>query len=84
VSVKDAICQISQDSGKEKCQRYIPPRVRPPVSHQQHRDDDQGNDGNYNEESVVSLERSKRGAGIRDVNQTKEVRRHNASIVKAD
>ena len=62
MSVKQAICQISQNPGKEKRQRYIPPRVRPPVSHQQNRHDDQRDDGNYDEESVVALERSKRGA----------------------
>ena len=41
-------------------------------------------DGNYNEESVVALERSKRGAGIGDVNQIEEVRHYNASIVRAN
>ncbi len=56
VSVKQAICQISQNAGKEKRQRYIPPRVRPPVSHQQNGHDDQCDDGNYDEESVVALE----------------------------
>ena len=83
VSVKQAICQISQNAGKEKRQRYIPPRVRPPVSHQQNRHDDQCDNGNYDEESVVALERSKRGAGIGDVNQIEEVRHYTASIVKA-
>ena len=73
VSVKQAICQISQNAGKEKRQRYIPPQVRPPVSHQQNRHDDQCDEGNYDEESVVALERSKRCAGIRDVNQIEEI-----------
>src|SRR5436190_10013807 len=50
VSVKQAICQISQNPGKEKRERYIPPRVRPPVSHQQNRHNDHRDDGNYNEE----------------------------------
>ena len=84
MSVKQAICQISQDPGKEKRQRYIPPRVRAPISHQQNRHDDQCDDRNYNEESVVSPERSKRGAGIGDVNQIEEVRHYNASIVRAN
>ena len=44
VSVKQAICQISQNAGKEKCQRYIPPRVKSLVSHQQNRHDDQCDD----------------------------------------
>ena len=84
MSVKQAICQISQNPGKEKRERYIPPRVRPPVSHQQNRHDDQCDEGNYNEESVVALERSKRGAVIGDVNQIEEVRHYNASIVRAN
>ena len=84
VSVKQAICQISQNPGKEKRERYIPPRVRPPMSHQQNRHNDHRDDGNYNEESVVALERSKRGAGIGDVNQIEEVRHYNPSIVKAN
>jgi hypothetical protein len=54
------------------------------VSHQQNRHDDQCDEGNYNEESVVALERSKRGAGIGDVNQIEEVRHYNASIVRAN
>ncbi len=83
VSVKQAICQISQNAGKEKRQRYIPPQVRPPVSHQQNGHDDQRDEGNYNEESVVALERSKRGAGIGDVNQMEEVRDYTASFVRA-
>jgi hypothetical protein len=62
VSVKQAICQISQNAGKEKRQRYIPPQVRPPVSHQQNCHDDQCDEGNYDEESVVALEGSKRCA----------------------
>ena len=83
VSVKQAICQISQNAGKEKRQRYIPPRVRSPVSHQQNRHDDQCDEGNYDEESVVALEGSKRRAGIGDVNQIEEVRHYTASIVEA-
>ena len=83
VSVKQAICQISQNARKEKRERYIPPQVRPPVSHQQNCHDDQCDEGNYDEESVVALERSKRCAGIGDVNQIEEVRHYTASIVRA-
>ena len=83
VSVKQAICQISQNAGKEKRQRYIPPQVRPPVSHEQNCHDDHCDDGNYNEESVVALERSKRCAGIGDVNQIEEIGHYTASIVRA-
>src|SRR6476619_942476 len=56
MSVKQAICQISQNSGEKERQRYIPPQVRTPVSHQQNRHDDHCDDGNYDEESVVALE----------------------------
>ena len=54
------------------------------MTHQQNRHDDQSDDGNYNEESVVALERSKRSAGIGDVNQIEEVRHYNPSIVRAN
>src|SRR5919106_5219776 len=84
VSVKQAICQISQNPGKEKRQRYIPPRVRRPAPHQQNRHNEQCDDGNYDEESVVSLERSKRSAVIGDVNQIEKARHYTASIVRAD
>jgi hypothetical protein len=84
VSVKQAICQISQNPGKEKRERYIPPLVRSPRSHQQNRHNDQCDDGNYEEESVVALERSKRGAVIGDVNQMEEIRHYNASIVRGN
>ena len=83
VSVKQTICQISQNAGKEKRQRYIPPPVRPPVSHQQNCHDDQRDGGNYDEESVVALERSKCCAVIGDVNQIEEIRHYNPSIVRA-
>jgi hypothetical protein len=84
VSVKQAICQISQNPSKEKRERYLPPRIRSPVSHQQNRHNDHRDDGNYDEESVVALERSKRGAVIGDVNQIEEVRHYNPSIVRAN
>ena len=84
VSVKQAICQISQNPGKEKRERYIPPRVRPPVSHQQNRHDDHCDDGNYNEESVVALERSKRGAVLVTLTRLKKSGTTIASIVRAN
>jgi hypothetical protein len=84
VSVKQPICEISQDARKKKRERHIPPRVRASVSHQQNRHNDQCNDRNYNEESVVALERSKRRTGISDVNKVEEVRHYNPSIVRAD
>ena len=82
VSVKQAICQISQNTGKKKRQRYVPPGIRPPVSHQQNCDDDQSDEGNYNEEGVISLERSKGGAGINDVNQMEKIRHDDPRIVR--
>ena len=73
VPVKQAISKISQNPGKEKRQRNITPMIRPPVSHQQNRHDDQCDQRNYDEESIVALEGSKRCAGIGDVNQTEEI-----------
>ena len=45
---------------------------------------DQCNDGNSNKKTVVTPERSKGGTGIRDVNQIKEIRHYNTSIVQAN
>src|SRR5262245_52048456 len=84
MSVKQAICQISQNTGKQKRQRDVPPRVRSPGSHQQNRHNDQSDDGNYDEESVVALKRSKCSAGIGDVNKIEKVRHHNPSIVRTN
>jgi hypothetical protein len=84
VSIKQAICQISENAGKKKRQGYIPPHVRPTVSHQQNRHDDQCDKRNNNKESVVSFKRSKRRAVISDVNQIEKVRHDNASIVRAN
>src|SRR5262245_20560016 len=84
MSIEQTIGQISENACKEKRQRYIPPRVRAPMSHQQNCHDNQGYDRNHNEESVVALKRSKRGAGIGDVNKMKKVRHHNASIVRTN
>jgi hypothetical protein len=53
------------------------------VSHQQDRHNDKCDAGNYDEESVVALERSKRCAVIGDVNQIEEISHYNASIVRA-
>src|SRR4026207_1871826 len=54
------------------------------MTHQQNCHDYQCDQRNYDEESVVALERSKRCAGIGDVNQIEEVRHYNASIVRAN
>ena len=41
-------------------------------------------DGNYDEESIVAPERSKRCAGIRNIHQTEEIRYDNARLKRAD
>src|SRR6476646_11107036 len=53
------------------------------MTHQQNCHDYQCDQRNYDEESVVALERSKRCAGIRDVNQVEEIRHYTASFVRA-
>jgi hypothetical protein len=84
VSIKQAICQISQNPGKKKRERYIPPRIWPVMSHQQNRHNDQRDGGNDDEESVISSEGSKRGAGIGYVNKIEKVRHYNASLVRVN
>ena len=54
------------------------------MSHQQNCHDYECDQRNYNEKSVVALERSKRRAGIWDVNQMKKLRDYIASFVWTD
>ena len=53
------------------------------MTHQQNCHDYQCDQRNYDEESVVALERSKRCAGVRDINQIEEIRHYTASFVRA-
>src|SRR4051794_24964641 len=83
MAVKQAICQISQNPGKKKRQRHIPPWIRTPVSHQQNCHNDQCDKRNYYEESVIAFERAERCARIWHVNQIEKIRQYAASIVRA-
>jgi len=84
VSEQEAISQIPQNPGEQQREREVAPRIGPAVSDEQNRHDDQGDDGNYDEESIVASERSKRRTCIRDVNQTEKVRHDDARLIRAD
>ena len=84
VSVKEAIGEISQNACQKKRERYIPGSVRPAGPHEQNCHNNQCDDGNNYEESVVPLERSERSAGIGDANETKEVGNNDASVVRVN
>jgi len=84
VSVQKAISQIPQNPGEQQREREVAPRIGLAVSDEQNRHDDQRDDGNYNEESIVAPEGSKRRAGIRNVNQTEKLPHDDARLIRAD
>jgi hypothetical protein len=84
VTIKEAIGEITQNASKQQCKRKVAPHIRPMGSQEQNRHNHQRNDRNYNEESIIARERPKRSAGIRNVNQTEEIRHDNARLVRAD
>ena len=84
VSVQEAISEIPQNPGEQQRKREVAPGIGLSASDEQNRHDKQRDDGNYNEESIVAPERSKRRAGIRNVNQTEKVRHENVRVVRAN
>jgi hypothetical protein len=84
VSVQEAISQIPQNSGEQQCEREVAPGIVVAVSDEQNRHDDQRDDGNYNEESIVAPEGSKRRAGIRNINQAEKVRHDDVRLIRAN
>jgi hypothetical protein len=84
VPMEEAISEIAENTCKKKRKRYIPPRVSPPMSHEQNRHNDQCNDGNCDKKRVVALERAKRRAGISNVYQGKKIRHDNLGVVRAN
>ena len=84
VPVQEAIGQIPQNPCEQQRKREIAKSIRRSRSDEQSRHDRQRDDGDYNEESIVAPEGSKRRTGIRDVNQTEEIRHDNARIIRTD
>jgi hypothetical protein len=84
VPVKQAIGQITQNPSKQQCKREIAPRIGLSPSHEQNRHNDERDNGNHDEESIVALERSKGRAGVGDVNQTEEIGDNNACLIRVD
>jgi hypothetical protein len=56
VRIKEAISQITQYASKQQRKREIAPRIRLPPSHKQNRHNKEGDNRNYNEESIVAPE----------------------------
>jgi hypothetical protein len=84
MAIKQPIGEITQNASKQQCQREIAPRVRLPRSHEQNGYNDQRDNRNYNKESIVTPERSKRCAGVGNVNQVEKIGNDNACLVRAD
>jgi hypothetical protein len=82
--IKQAIGQITQYASKQQRKREIAPRIRPPPLHKQNHHNEQGDNRNYNEESIVALERPKRCAVVCNVNQTEEIRHDTARLIRTD
>jgi hypothetical protein len=62
----------------------VAPHIGLSASDEQNRHDNQCDDGNYNEKSIVAPERSKRRTGIGNIHQTEEIRYDNARLIRAD
>jgi hypothetical protein len=84
VAIKEAIGEITQYASKQQCKREVAPRIRPLRSQEQNRHNHQRNNRNYNEESIVALERPKRCAVVCNVNQTEKIRHDTARLIRAD
>jgi hypothetical protein len=84
VSVQEAISQIPQNPSEQQRKREVAPPIGLAVLYEQNRHNDQRDDRNYNEESIVAPERSKRRTGIRNVHQAEEIRYDNARLKRAD
>jgi hypothetical protein len=56
VRIKEAIGQITQYASKQQREREIAPRIGPPPSHKQNRHNKEGDNRDYNEESIVAPE----------------------------
>lgn len=78
MSVKKAIGKISQDPSQQEAQRDVAPNIRQSPPQEKDQNNEKCDRRNYDEESVVVPEGTKRRAGIRYVNQIKEIRYYRA------
>ena len=81
MSIKKAIGKISHDAGQQERQRDVAPNIWWPLSQKKNQNNEKRDRRNYDEESVVVSEGTKRRARVRDVDQVEETRDHNARFV---
>jgi hypothetical protein len=84
VPVKKTIGKISQDPGQQERKRHILPTVNWSPSHEEGQNNQQRDRRNCDKESIVVPKRTKRRAGVRDVNQIEEIRYHDARPIGAN
>ena len=81
MSIKKAIGKISQDASQQERQRDVAPNIRRSTPQEKNQNNEKCDRRNYDEESVVVPEGTKRRARVRDVDQVEEIRDHNARFV---
>ena len=81
VAMNKAIGEIAQDAGQQKRQRHVSPKTTRMLPNEEGHNDEKCNRRNYDEEPVVSPERSKSCARVRHVNQTKEIRYYSERLI---
>ena len=81
MSIKKAIGKISQDASEKERERNIAPNIWWSTPQEKNQNNEKCDRRNYDEESVVVPEGTKRRAGIRYVDQVEETRDHNSRFV---
>jgi hypothetical protein len=81
MSIKKAIGKISHDASQQERQRDVAPKIWQSPPEEKSQNNEKRDRRNYDEERIVVPERTKRRAGIRDVDQVEEIRDHNARFV---
>jgi len=78
MSIKKAIGKISHDPSQQERQRDVAPNICWSPPEEKNQNNEERDRRNYDEENVVVPEGTKRRAGIRYVNQNKEIRYYRA------
>jgi hypothetical protein len=81
MSIKKAIGKISQDASEKERKRNIAPNIWWSTPQEKNQNNEKCDRRNYDEESVVVPEGTKRRARVRDVDQVEEIRDHRARFL---
>ena len=74
MTVEETIGEVSHDAGKKQGERNVAQRVRRASPKEQGQNNPERDTGENDEKQVVIPERSEGGSGVRDMDETKEIR----------